>query len=119
VHTDNGEEIPLEVTSKHLWEDDKYITVNSIQIDMEQGVGTNGQGENPVINLLVSKDGGFSFYSVGLAEIGKTGETNPTLYRCIWRSLGSARDWVFRIRITDPVKRVITGASADIKVSAN
>ena len=114
VYDDDGEEIPLEITSKHLWQDDKYIQVDTLQIDMEQGVGTAvGQGSDPVIDLQVSKDGGNSFTSVGLRSIGKVGEYTT---RVIWRSLGTARDWVFRLRMTDPVKRVITGASAEITV---
>ena len=36
--------------------------------------------------------------------------------RAIWWRLGAARDWVFKIRITDPVKVVIAGASIDAKV---
>jgi hypothetical protein len=114
VHTDDGSTIPMEVTSKHLWMDDQYVTVNSVQIDMEQGVGTaTGQGADPVINLLVSKDGGNSFTSVGFESIGKVGEYTE---RVKWDSLGTAFDWVFRLRIADPVKRVITGASAEITV---
>jgi len=114
VFNDNGSTIPMEVTSKHLWMDDKYITVETIQIDMQQGVGTAaGPGANPVINLSVSKDGGNSFTSVGFESIGKTGDYTK---RVIWRSLGAAYDWVFRLRITDPVNRVITGASAEIEV---
>ena len=114
TQTDNGSTIPMEVTSKHLWMDDKYITVDTVQIDMQQGVGTaTGQGADPVINLLVSKDGGNTFTSVGLESVGKVGEYTE---RVIWRSLGTAYDWVFRLRITDPVLRVITGASAEITV---
>lgn len=114
VYDDNGSAIPMEVTSKHLWLDDKYLTVDSVQIDMEQGVGAAvGQGSNPVINLLVSKDGGNTFTSVGLESVGKVGEYTE---RVRWTALGAARDWVFRLRITDPVKRVITGASAEITV---
>lgn len=114
VYTDDGEEIPLSVTSKHLWQDDKYISIESIQVDMEQGVGTaTGQGADPVIDMQVSKDGGNSFTSIGFRSMGKVGEYTT---RVIWRSLGSARDWVFRLRVTDPVKRVITGASAEISI---
>jgi len=116
-YTDNDEEIPMEVISKHLWEDDKYITVNSIQIDMEQGVGTvAGQGSDPHIDMQVSKDFGNSFASVGYRSMGKVGEYGV---RVKWNALGSARDWVFKLRITDPVKRVITGVTADIKVGAS
>jgi hypothetical protein len=115
VFDDNGEVFAMEVTSKHLWNDDKYISVDSIQVDMEQGVGTDtGQGSNPVIELLVSKNGGTHFDSIGFASVGKVGEYTQ---RVIWRSLGSARDWVFKLRITDPVKRVITGASAEVEMA--
>ena len=117
TYTDNGDEIPFEVISKHLWEDDKYITVNDIQIDMEQGVGTaTGQGADPHIDLQVSKDYGFSFTSVGYRSVGKVGEYTT---RVRWQALGAARDWVFKLRITDPVKRVITGASADISIGSS
>jgi len=97
TYTDNGSSIPMEVWSKHIWHDDKYVGIDSIQIDMESGIGlVTGQGVTPVIDLQVSKDGG----------------------NLIWRSLGAARDWVLKLRITDPVKRVITGASAEVTVGA-
>ena len=116
TYTDNGSLIPMEVTSKHIWRDDKYIGIEQIQIDVESGVGlATGQGEIPVLDLQVSKDGGNTFRSVGFASIGEIGEYTQ---RVIWRSLGAARDWVLRLRITDPVKRVITGASAQLSVSA-
>lgn len=112
TYTDNGSNIPCEVTSKHIWSDDKYIGIHQLQIDVQPGVGlATGQGSDPQMMLLISKDGGNSFNEVGWSSIGKVGEyTN----RCIWKSLGSARDWVLRLRITDPVQRVITGASAEI-----
>ena len=34
--------------------------------------------------------------------------------RAIWRRLGQARDWAFKFRITDPVKRVLVSANIDI-----
>ena len=64
------------------------------------------------MDLLVSKDGGFTFYSVGYSSMGRIGEYTQ---RVVWRSLGAARDWVLKLRITDPVKRVLTGASAEIQ----
>lgn len=114
--SDNGSLIPMEVISKHIWNDDKYVGINSVQIDMESGVGlATGQGSIPVIDLQVSKDGGNTFTSVGFSSIGKVGQYTQ---RVMWRALGSARDWVLKLRITDPVKRVITGASADVTVGA-
>ena len=112
VYSDNGSPMPMEVWSKHIWNDDKYLVINKIQIDVQAGVGVaTGQGENPQLMLEVSKDGGNTFTNVGWSSIGPVGEYTQ---RVIWRSLGRARDWVLKLRITDPVKRVITGASAEI-----
>ena len=63
------------------------------------------------MDLQVSKDGGQSFYSVGFSSMGPIGNYTT---RCIWRSLGAARDWVLKLRITDPIHRVVTGATADL-----
>lgn len=112
VYTNNGETLPMEVTSKHIWQDDKFVGIQQIQVDIESGVGTaTGQGFDPQMMLLVSKDGGRTFSEVAWSSMGKIGEYTQ---RVIWRSLGGARDWVLRLRVTDPVKRVITGASAEI-----
>lgn len=110
VTTDNGSMIPMEVWSKHIWEDDKYLGIQQLQIDIESGVGTLSETD-PVIDLLVSKDGGNTFNSIGFAQMGAIGNYTT---RVIWNSLGAARDWVLKLRITDSVKRVLTGASAEI-----
>jgi hypothetical protein len=111
-YTDNGANVGMEVWSKHIWQDDKYIGIQQVQIDMQQGVGTaTGQGANPQIELDVSRDGGNSFYSVGFASVGPAGDYTQ---RVMWTSLGTARDWVLKLRITDPVFRVITGARAEL-----
>lgn len=116
TYTDNGTSIAMEVISKHIWNDDKYIGIKQIQIDIESGVGlVSGQGSAPVVDLQVSKDGGFSFFSVGYASMGPIGNYTT---RLIWRNLGAARDWVLKLRITDPVRRVITGASAEISIAS-
>lgn len=112
VYDDNGSQIPMEIWSKHIWNDDKYLTIPQIQVDIESGVGlTMGQGVNPQIMLEVSKDGGQTFTAVAWASMGAIGAYTQ---RVIWRRLGRARDWVLKLRVTDPVKRIITGASAEI-----
>lgn len=116
VYTNNGDTLPMEVTSKHIWNDDKEVGIEQLQVDIQSGVGLAvGQGSNPQIMLEVSKDGGQSFNPVSWASMGKVGQYTQ---RAVWRSLGSARDWVLRLRITDPVKRIITGCSAEIKGGA-
>lgn len=111
-YTDNGSSMPMEVWSKHIWNDDKYLTIPQLQVDVESGVGTtSGQGSNPQLMLEVSKDGGQTFTAVSWSSMGAIGKYTQ---RVIWRRLGRARDWVLKLRVTDPVKRVITGASAEI-----
>lgn len=112
TYTDNDGPLVMELETKHIWNDDKYIGISQVQVDVQSGVGTvSGQGENPVVDLQVSKDGGRTFYSVGYSSMGKIGEYTQ---RVIWRSLGAARDWVLKLVISDPVKRVITGASCEM-----
>jgi hypothetical protein len=54
----------------------------------------------------VSRDGGRTWGAEQMVAIGKVGKytERPEL-----RRLGTARDFVFKLRITDPVKRVLTG----------
>lgn len=113
TYTNNGDILPMEVTSKHIWNDDKFIGIQWIQVDIQSGVGTaTGQGENPQIMLFVSKDGGNHFVETAWSSMGKVGAYKT---RVTWRDLGGAQDWVLKLRITDPVARVITGASAEIQ----
>jgi hypothetical protein len=108
AYTDVEEQISMEVWSKHIWEDDKYLGIQQIQVDIESGVGTLSETD-PAVDLLVSKDGGNTFNSIGFSEMGAMGAYTT---RVKWNSLGAARDWVLKLRITDSVKRIITGASA-------
>lgn len=109
---DLREPIVMELQTKHIWNDDKYIGISHLQIDIQSGVGTiSGQGANPVMDLQVSQDGGRTFYSVGYSSMGAIGEYTQ---RVIWNTLGAARDWVLKLVVSDPVKRVITGASCEM-----
>jgi hypothetical protein len=63
------------------------------------------------MTLEVSKDGGHSWGSEKTRSMGKIGEYRK---RVIWRRLGRAYDFVFRLRTTDPVKTTIVGAWVDV-----
>lgn len=114
AYTDNGDPITMELVSRHIDNDDKRFIVDQIQLDMETGVGlNNGQGSNPQIMLTVSKDGGHTWGVEQWVSFGKIGEY---LARAVWRRpCGIARDVVFKVRVTDPVKRVILGSSLRIR----
>jgi hypothetical protein len=112
-YTDNGDPIVMEVITRHISQDNSRLFIDSLQLDIEAGVGlSTGQGSNPQIMLSISKDGGHTFGIEQWVSMGAIGEYKA---RAIWRRLGMARDWVFKFRITDPVKRVILGATASIK----
>jgi hypothetical protein len=86
---------------------------HSLQIDCETGVGLlSGQGEDPVMVLRWSDDGGHTWSNEHQLSMGKMGEYR---YRAIMRRLGSSRDRVYELSGTDPVKITIMGA--ELKIS--
>ena len=108
VYTDNGAPITRELVSKHIFNNQERIFISSLQVDMEGGTGLIiGQGSNPQVMLQVSKDNGHTYGNERWADLGAIGQY---LTRVIWRQLGTGRDFVFKIRIADPVKVVVTGA---------
>lgn len=89
--------------------DYKYVIHKRLQIDFQTGVGAiSGQGADPVVLLDWSDDGGHTWCSQHPASLGRLGEYKA---RVRWNRLGRARDRVYRVTVTDPVKRVILGAS--------
>jgi len=108
VYTDNGAPITRELVSKHIFNNQDRVFISSLQVDMEGGTGLiSGQGSNPQVMLQVSKDNGHTYGNERWADLGKIGEY---LTRVIWRQLGTGRYFTFKVRITDPVKVVVTGA---------
>lgn len=82
-----------------------------LQIDMETGVGVaSGQGEAPVLMLRYSNDGGHTWSGERTATVGKTGEYGA---RARFNRLGSGRNRVWEISMTDPVKFAVFGAVLD------
>ena len=72
---------------------------------MEGGVGDlSVTAGNPTVMLTISRDGGHTFGQELWTTIGAQGEFTM---RAEWRRLGCARDWVFKLRMTDPVKFVL------------
>lgn len=109
--TDNGDPIARIRTCPHLSKDYKWQFFSSLQIDMQTGVGlTTGQGSNPQAVLQWSDDGGYTYSLERWATIGRIGERRT---RVRWRRLGKSRDRVFKLTITDPIRVVIVGASAE------
>ncbi len=108
TYTDNGASIPREIITRHLPSNGGQIVVHSLQVVFEAGVGLQtGHGSAPQAMLTYSKDTGRTPSYELWTSIGSIGKYQT---RAIWRRLGTARDWTFKIRITDPVKLVLTAA---------
>lgn len=115
--TDDGENVLRERAAPHLARDLQRFFHSYFQLDMETGVGIDGsgQGSNPKAVLQWSDDGGHSWSGEHWADIGKMGASST---RVIWRRLGQARDRVYRVRISDPVKVTIIGADIGFEEGA-
>lgn len=93
------------------------VFMSELQVDFQAGVGLNtGQGSDPQAILAWSDDGGNTWSNEHWRPIGRMGQYTA---RAIWRRLGSFRNRMFRLTITDPVRRCIVGAYAKIEKGAH
>lgn len=111
TYTENGEMIESEIVSENIADPDKTpFPIDRFRVDMETGVGlVTGQGSDPQVMLQVSEDGGNSWGSEMWMTAGAIGVYGR---RVEWRRLGAPQsgEVVFKVRITDPVKRAIVSA---------
>ncbi len=109
TYTDNGDSIHTILRGRHIYTDKKKVRFTRLELGLEPATAlVSGQGSDPVAGLRVSKDGGHSYGTQTFATMGKIGEYKD---RCIWRRLGSGRDLVCEVTITEPIKRVITDST--------
>lgn len=101
VYQDNGTSVTRQRTSYHLFDEQNRVRVASFEADMETDVG-NANDTSPEITLEWSKDGGSTFN--GTAKEIDTTSSSGGNQRAIWYKVGVARDWVFRLKTTAPVK---------------
>jgi hypothetical protein len=113
VYTDDGQNVKRLRRAPHLVSDFQRQYFEELQIQFQPGVGlVTGTGENPQAMLRWSNDGGSTWSNEYWTSIGRIGRY---LNRAIWRRLGMARDRIFEVVVTDPVKCVIV--SANLKAS--
>lgn len=110
IYAENGAEIRRVRRCPHLVRDLKRGFFQQLQIQFQPGVGLDGiaQGTDPQAMLRWSDDGGSTWGNEHWTSIGKMGQYKN---RAIWRQLGFARDRIFEVAITDPVRPVIISAN--------
>lgn len=111
VYTDGSTPLVSIRRAPHIWsrQDRKRLFHGSLQIDFAPGVGLQtGQGSDPQAMLRWSDDGGTTFGTEHWTTIGRAGRYKN---RALWRRLGHARDRVYEVTVSDPVRRDIVGAT--------
>jgi hypothetical protein len=122
---DFGNKIRRQRTSPHYSSENRYLTYNSVEIECERGVGLTAVAEitysgsivvepgvNPLIMLQWSDDGGYTWSNEHHVSAGEIGKYRT---RARFNRLGTARDRVFRIAMSDPVKWVVLNAYAEVE----
>ena len=109
IYTDDGQNVRRLRRAPHLVADFQREYFDELQIQFQPGVGlSTGIGNDPQAMLRWSNDGGSTWSNEHWTSIGRMGKyTN----RAIWRRLGTARDRIFEVSVSDPVKCVIVSAN--------
>lgn len=110
-YTDNGEPLIALRRCPHIWskEDRKRIFGHFLEIEFFRGAGLqNGQGSDPRAMMKISYDYGTTFGPEYFMPIGKAGRYKD---RCRRRRLSNSRDMVFEVRVSDPIRRDVVGAT--------
>ena len=146
TYTDDAQKIRRVRRAPHLVSDFQRQYFSELQILFQPGVGlsgnvtgstspTNGvagvgvaglaiagqanlatQGANPQAMLRWSNDGGSTWSNEHWTSIGLQGAYKN---RAIWRRLGQARDRIFEVVVTDPIKAVIVAANLKAEAGDN
>lgn len=100
-------------TGSPLHSDRKRVFMSKFELDIESGVGlTTGQGSDPQIMYDYSDDGGRTWSQ--RQQWQSMGAKGAYRQRLRWKRQGSFRQRIPRIHISDPVKRVIIAAHAEM-----
>lgn len=110
---DAGDAIRRVRRAPHLWNQGKRLFIGAFQVQVENGLGLEtGLGSDPKVMWRHSWDGGKTWSAERMMSAGPAGLYGQRL--CYRSSLGSGRDFVPEISMTDPIPwRVIDGVIPD------
>jgi len=95
VYTDGATPLVREATTKGLQQDGLRMILREFEIFPRQGFDAG------TVTLYVSRDGGVTWGDAKPKALGPVGNYAG---RMIWRQLGQARRWAFKVRVSDPVE---------------
>lgn len=111
--TEWGDVLRSSASAPAIYNENRWIFHNRLELEFEQGVGTSGQGVNPQVMVDWSDDGGRTWSAEHFRPLGATGLFKT---RAVINRLGRARDRVYRYAISDPVRRTLVTANFDSEV---
>lgn len=85
--------------------------IHRFYVDIEVGVTDPSLVVDPKAMLSWSNDSGFTWSNTYEATLGKVGEYRT---RLIWRRLGGAINRVFKLTISEPIRKILVDSYADI-----
>lgn len=108
--TDFGQPQVCEITTCPIYDGHNRIVCRRLETVATVGLTTGIKA--PTLDLLVSIDGGQSFYS--FEDPQNLGVAGDTTARAVWWNLGQSRDFAFRFRITDPTPLFVVDIQAEL-----
>ena len=114
VYTEDGAPILYLRTFPHMIADGNRVTYKRFIADMEVGntAGLLTTDSAPMASLRWSDDRGASFGDAVMMPLGTTGQYSTSLQ---WWGLGMARDRVFELSWSAPIKTALNGAFVEIE----
>ena len=109
IGTFNTARVHRQRTTISATDEEKRLRISSLQLDMEEGIGSGNTANDDQFWLSYSKDGGHTYSNDVMRNAGEGGEWDK---RLIWRKLGQARNWIFRIDTWTPKRPVLKGLIA-------
>jgi hypothetical protein len=106
--TEFGETMRWTATAPSVNSENDFLRHQRLELVFENGVGVlSGQGSDPQAMLRFSDDGGRTWSNEYWRSIGAQGDYRA---RAVWNRLGMARDRVYEVTISDPVRRTLVQA---------
>lgn len=116
IYTEFGDVLRTSCTSPPVQNDNKRVFHGRVELVFDQGNGTlTGQGSDPKVMLRSSDDGGRTWSSERWRSLGAMGKYRS---RAVWERNGSARDRIYQYAVSDPVRRTLVYATAEVEGGA-
>lgn len=110
AYQDNNDILERVAIAPPVYNNGKRIQIDAYWLDCETGIVD--PSVSPSVMLSLAKDG-MTFGNVRTRALGAVGDYRR---RAVWRNLGIARDWTFRLSFTDNAPFTVVSGRMDAQV---